>query len=449
MIKHTKSGTKNNNLSFPRKRESSKYSFLSLAFLTLAVLFFVFNTNFFVKQELAKINNPQQTLLWKYQCIDTMKTSRDKARIWKQQPNLHADINTQLTKIKETGANCVAIDTPYDKEFLPYLRLWVTSARTHGLSIWFRGNFSSWEGWFDYPKGMTSEELLKNSKQFILDNPDLFQDGDIFTAAPEAENGGEFNQVEIDEHEAYRKFLIDEYQLLTNTFKSINKKVDVRWLSMNGGLAKRMFDDSTINALDKTVAIDHYIKTPQEMGEFINYFSNNFNAKVIIGEFGAPIPEINGPMNEDQQAEFTEKLFQELYKHREKVIGINYWVLYDSSTAILNEDGSEKKVFNVIKKYFSPRIIQGKIINNSQKPLSGIIISEASEGVLNKTDSQGKYRIILPARPITLRFSDKGFKTKIIEFNSTENINNTITMEKISISWMEKIELWLRQLLRQ
>jgi hypothetical protein len=428
MTRHTKYGVKN------------KKNYHALVILIIAVIFFAVYTSGFLTKNSAGNNPAPQKLLWQYQCIDTMKTSRDKARIWKQQPDLHADIDQQLTKIKQTGANCVAIDTPYDPEFLPYLRLWVTKARKHQLSIWFRGNFSSWEGWFEYPKTMTSQTLFSKTRQFISDHPDLFQDGDIFTAAPEAENGGEFNQVEIDEYEDYRKFLVGEYNLLAKSFQKINKKVDVRWMSMNGGLAKRMLDQPTINRLGKTVTIDHYIKAPEEMSDYIKYFAQKYNARLVIGEFGAPIPEINGSMTQDQQADFTDQLLREMYRHREKIIGLNYWVLYDSSTALLNQDGSERKAYHVIKKYFTPITIHGKITNEFNQPLAKVSISSSDNIAHTVSDNQGNYVLTLPDQTAAIKYLLPDYQTQKITLSQSTRAD--ITLRETSPSLFEKIQLW-------
>ncbi len=57
---------------------------------------------------------------------------------------------------------------------------------------------------------MSNDSLLSKSKDFIQNNSDLFKDGDVFTAAPEAENGGQYNQVDPSEYDSYRKLLIAE-----------------------------------------------------------------------------------------------------------------------------------------------------------------------------------------------------------------------------------------------
>ena len=99
--------------------------------------------------------NPQnthaQTPYWEIQSIDTMKYSRDMARERNKDMVFEKIIESVVEKIASTGATHVAIGTPYDEEFLPFLQTWVIAARKENLNVWFRGNFSGWEGWFDYP----------------------------------------------------------------------------------------------------------------------------------------------------------------------------------------------------------------------------------------------------------------------------------------------------------
>ncbi|MBI4137621.1 hypothetical protein HY469_06175, partial [Candidatus Roizmanbacteria bacterium] len=310
--------------------------------------------------------------IWPYECIDTMKTSRDKARVWRDSDMLNDHIERQMQTIVDMGGNCVALDTPYDDEFLFYLRKWVSAARRHNLHIWYRGNFSSWEGWFDYPKGMTTDEHIQKTSEFIVENADLFADGDIFTPSPEAENGGPFNQVEPDEYGVFRAYLIREHAEAQKAFELIGRDVKTNWLSMNGGLARRMLDQDTINKLDKAVSLDHYIKTPQEMGEYITYFADTFGSRVVIGEWGAPIPDINGPMNETQQAAFIESLLWEMYKEREHIDGINYWVLYDGSTSLMEPNENYRDAMYEIQNYFKPGSIEGIVMNELHDPLHNV-----------------------------------------------------------------------------
>src|SRR5437870_2950182 len=132
-----------------------------LAFI-LAVVYFGSNkkTNFPIP-----IKKTQRS--WTIKSIDTMKYSRDLAQEKLNDPGFDQIINMQISKIKETDATHVAIATPYDEKFLPYLIRWVTVARAYNLKIWYRGNFSGWEGWFGEPRNLSREEHLNLVKNFI------------------------------------------------------------------------------------------------------------------------------------------------------------------------------------------------------------------------------------------------------------------------------------------
>src|SRR5260221_5347891 len=100
---------------------------------------------------------------WQVRSIDTMKYSRDRSRQALDDLAFNKVIDKQISLIAKTGANYVAIDTPYDLEFLPILKRWVVVARRYHLHVWFRGNFSGWEGWFGYAK-MSQHDHLKKTQ---------------------------------------------------------------------------------------------------------------------------------------------------------------------------------------------------------------------------------------------------------------------------------------------
>src|SRR5581483_10587790 len=135
------------------------------------------------------------------------------------------------------------------------------AARHHNLHVWFRGNFSGWEGWFNYPSinRATHQEKIAG---FITAHPDLFADGDIFTACPECENGGPGDPRQTGDVAGFRQFLIDEYRATQEAFASINKKVQSNYDSMNYDVAMLVMDKETTAALGGIVVIDHYIADP-------------------------------------------------------------------------------------------------------------------------------------------------------------------------------------------
>jgi len=396
--------------------------FLLPIFIT-SLLFLTYLKPSYAQEQVLKI--------WEVRSIDTMKTSRDRALSELNNSNYDIQIQKELSAIKEMGANYVAVDTPYDEEFLPYLNRWVMLARKTGLHIWFRGNWSNWEGWFDYPKNMRPQEHIRKTAEFIETHPDLFMDGDAFDPCPECENAGFWKQPEDDEK--YRQFIRNQRITVKNAFAKIGKDVHTNWFSIIGGRAKDVLDQKTFDALDNLITIDHYIKNPSGMSEYVDYFSQNFNTKVLVGEFGVPIPDINGDMDETEQAEFINQVFKQLYKNKDSVLGINYWVAVGGTTRLINDDGTPRQAVDVIKNYFIPGMVRGAVINTLGKQLNKISVK--TDDGLNETttDNQGNYVLIIPAGSVNILVGGDKYKTstqKLVITRGNEVIQDTVLEPK-------------------
>lgn len=373
-----------------------KYSLNFFLFITL-FLNAVFLKSVFA-DELVNPQSKKAECLWDVCSIDTMKLSRDKARQELYHPEFDKKIAEQIEQIKNTGANFVSIGTPYDKEFLPYLRRWINEARKQDLNVYFRGNWSEWEGWFEYPKTMTPEEHLQKTTQFIVNQPDLFENGDIFDPCPECENAGFWPQ--NDKNSDYQQFIQKQQTVTQEAFQKISKKVQVRQ-SIIGGRAKDVLDQTTFDKLGNLIFIDHYVSKPKVMTEFVDYFTS-LNTKVVVSEFGAPIPDLNGNMTEKQQADFVRNILEALYLKNEAVLGLNYWVLSHGTTSLVEESGREKNSYLVLQEYFSPQIVEGKVVDELEKPLSGVPIT-TKDGLKVLTDQNGFYKLKYPVRSQELK----------------------------------------------
>lgn len=342
--------------------------------------------------------------LFSIQSIDTMKDSRDRARSGASDASYATLIYEDVAAIASAGATHIAIDTPYDAEFLPVLREWVKAARAKGLSVWFRGNFSGWEGWFGYPKIGRSDHIAM-TKQFILNNPSMFADGDIFSACPECENGGPGDPRKTGDLDGYRQFLISEYSATRDAFSAISKKVDSAPTSMNLDVAKLVMDPPTAKALGNVVSIDNYTKTPEQFASDIDYIHDaTGGARVIIGEFGAPIPDINGGMSDDEQARHIDKLMASMHDRIDVIDGVNYWVIRNGSTGLLSDSGSAKPAMASITKYFKAPYALGSIHDDFGKPVRNYSLLADSKPL--HTDSEGRYQLFLPSPGANVTISD-------------------------------------------
>lgn len=389
----------------------NKKLLIILGLVLIGIIFFITRT---LPQgiEVTRSTTQEKLAIFEHMCIDTMKVSRDRARELNNNPEALRVIKNQVGIIKSLGADCIAIGTPYDEEFLPYMKLWIAEARAAGLKVWFRGNWSAWEHWFSYEETMTAEEHITKTVAFIKANPDLFQAGDIFSPIVEPENGGPFENG--DRGRPLSQFIRDEQVAVTEAFREINVPVQTNWISLSGGVARSMIDQRTVDALGGLVTLDHYVSHPDGMAEYINYFHIPFNAQIVFGEFGAPIPDLNGQMNEREQAVFVDTLLWELFLEREKIKGINYWTLSESSTALINGIQHEREVTQTIRKYYQPAELIVKATDNHGKPIANVIISAKENDAIGRTDEKGEAKIVMPTGEYTLTLTTttgKSFST--------------------------------------
>lgn len=329
-----------------------KIHLIFLAFALIVIIFALFRKESTPNGNRQVIQSPQQEMrTWQIKSVDTMKYSRDLSLEKINDLTFDQTINLQVKNIADLGATHVAIATPYDERFLPILTRWVQAARRHNLKVWFRGNFAGWEGWFGEKRSLSREEHLELTRQFIRSHPDLFIDGDAFSACPECENGGPGDPRRVD-LEGFRKFIVAENRACKEEFEGVGKKVVCNLAPMNFDVANLVMDETTTKGMDNLVTIDHYVKTPQKLSQDIAKLSQKTQAKIFLGEIGVPIPDIHGNLTDEAQAKWISEALALLAKEKE-LIGVNYWVSHGGSTEIFAKDNSQKPAAEVIKKYFS------------------------------------------------------------------------------------------------
>lgn len=339
--------------------------------------------------------------LFPVQAVDTMKYSRDTAGAKLEDPSFDTTINEHVQAIAELGATHVAVGTPYDEQFVPFLERWVQAARKHNLSVWFRGNLAGWERWFGYER-ITQTQHIEKIRQFILQNPQLFEDGDIFTSCPECENGGPGDPRRTGKVQEFRDFLIQEHQTAQAAFQEIDKNVTVGFYSMNGDVARLVMNEATTNALGNTVAIDHYVASPKRFANDIAKYATESRGNVAIGEIGGPIPDIHGSLTETEQAELVDAMMQSIWQNKEHIAAVNYWVLAGGSTTLLNNDGSKRQAYYALQQYFTPFVVQGTVRNGLGEAVAGLTVQDTQGNTVAHTDEYGRYRFLVPQREITL-----------------------------------------------
>ncbi len=381
---------------------------------------------------------------WPVQSIDTMKFSRDLAREKLNDKSFEETIKLQVEKIAATGATHVAIGTPYDEEFLPFLRKWVKAARKQELKVWFRGNFSGWEGWFGYDPILPEQHKL-NTRQFIVLNQDLFEDGDIFTSCTECENGGPGDPRETGDIDGFRKFLVTEYQLTKKAFDEIGKNVSSNYYSVNGDVARLVMDKKTTEKLDAVVVIDHYVADPEQLAKDLKEISERSGGQVVLGEFGAPIPNIHGYLTEKQQGEWVSTALTELAKV-ETLVGINYWTSFGGTTGIWSINGQEREAAKVLSAYYSPEKVSGRVVNELGRGVKGAMITVGAKRF--HTDKNGLFSVLIVPSQDKLVIDAKSYNQKVVKVDEL-NLSTEIVLTKSRESIFFKLAKLISSLLRK
>ena len=400
----------------------------TLLFITiLSVLIFGYNKN-----------QPSQSAQksptwWPVQSIDTMKYSRDLSAEKLTDASFDAIIDEQIHNIAKTGATHVGIATPYDERFIPILTRWVNAARKYNLHVWFRGNFSGWEGWFGFSK-ISRDEHVRLTKDFIITHKNLFEDGDYFTACPECENGGNGDPRMNGDAEGHRLFLIREFNVATEAFASINKRVSPALHSMNYDVAKLIMDKPTTRALGGIVAIDHYVQSPIKLAKDVREIAEYSGGSVFLGEFGVPIPDIHGKLSDEQQAIWIQDALNELISEP-SLIGLNYWVNVGGSTELWSNQGSKPAV-TTLTSFYTPRVIEGKVTDQNNKPIANAKIKSAHRNTVS--DATGRFKLPIHSSDNTL------YITSSINNEIKTQIDQDTTQVKIIIrnpnnSWFKSL----------
>lgn len=404
----------------------------------LIIVIIVLTLLFFPSKALAAEN------FWEIQSVDTMKYSRDLAREKENDKDFEKTIKSQIESIAKTGATHVAIATPYDAEFVPYLKRWVKAARENNLKVWFRGNFSGWEGWFGYEK-MDREVHIKLVENFILNNSELFQNGDIFSPCTECENGGPGDPRYTGDVKGYRQFLISEYEVTKSAFENINKDVGSNYFSMNWDVAILIMDSKTTQSLDGLVVIDHYVYDPDQLSTDVIAIAKSSGGEVFLGEFGSPVPDIHGVMSEHQQALWLDGVLSKIAGVK-GVVGVNYWTSFGGTTSIWKANGTKKSAVDVLSAYFKPKVVSGIIVNELGRGVKGASVSASAEIV--KTDRKGGFNLFVVPSMDEISINADGYEQIVIKTRDLENSGKVVLTKKREDVFF-KIQKWFYNLLRK
>ena len=296
---------------------------------------------------------------------DVMKETQDRGN----NPMPVGTVNTMVSRIKEMGFEYVAISTPYDTPNAmsgpAQAKMWCDAIRAQGMKVWHRHSWASDQGWYGVPKDVSNDRII-DTKNWILANPTLFKNGDIFTPKPEPQNmgivgiNGDGNR--FADKTAFNKWLRDMTVACKEAFTTLSLSVEVGFWGFDGFITcgynnpdwelkaylnNRLLESETVIAMGNTICADHYPPTGKPMSDFLRVFKQTWpGVKLFIGEYGTTqggdkVTQLNGVLN-DLKADLI-------------VTGLNYWESGPDGqdVALLNPDLTINATGNAIKAFFT------------------------------------------------------------------------------------------------
>lgn len=303
---------------------------------------------------------------WTTRGIDVMKYTKD---VVCNQPS-QATIDTMVQKAVDLHATHVAISTPYENpscgNSLTLTTNWVNSIRNHGLKVWHRHTSLSFEGIYGVAKKYNGD-YLQTMSNYVINNPTLFQSGDIFTPYPEPEVAG-INGVtwcggvcQFSNASDFNQFLRNSQTVAKLSFQAIGvSNVKVGYYGTNGFIVfgennpdwygKSFLEPSTVTAMDNVISMDSYPESYAggTMAAALDEAHVVWpSAQFVIGEWGT-ITATNSA-----QAASQINTSMGAASTRSWVKGFNYWNLGPSGNeGLLNNDLSNKSQFTNVQNFF-------------------------------------------------------------------------------------------------
>lgn len=288
-----------------------------------------------------------------YRSVDIMKLTKDTVT---NQPS-EASLQQLIEELSQINLTHIAISVPLDEHISGESpdSTWVFTKKVAdlihaaGLKVLFRGTFAALEGIYGVQKAVGPNRQPQSYwlgliSDYITNNPDLFQDGDIWAPLPEQTGHGIFQDstsfLEGPLPDNYATFFIDVKNTSDTAFNTIGKNVVTGQTANNytevasGWIFQSLFDAIGV------LSIDHYESDMTTLEQNIRDINTNKGQPVFHQEWA----DINDNGNIAEYLQLMDQLAGEGI-----VVGVNYWggwagtnesvVDFVNNQYILNEDG--------------------------------------------------------------------------------------------------------------
>jgi hypothetical protein len=192
-------------------------------------------------------------------------------------------------------------------------------------------------------------------------------------------------------------------------------------------VARLVMDKETTKRSGGFVTIDHYVQSPQKLASDVREIATETDGRVILGEFGVPIPGVHDGMSEAQQAAWMQSAL-DLLVDVPALAGINYWTSFGKSSALWAPNGRGMQGAAVLKSYYVPKALRGKITDRAGKPIA--LASVQSPGKRAGTDASGSFVLPYVKRAGEIRVSATGFDDRTVAFKDVGGDNLEVSLDR-------------------
>jgi hypothetical protein len=176
-------------------------------------------------------------------------------------------------------------------------------------------------------------------------------------------------------------------------------------------------DRATTQKVGTIVVIDHYTKTADSLISYVQNLAQQTGGKIMLGEIGAPIPDIHGAMTATQQQAWLDDSLAHIAVTPE-IVGVNYWVSHGGSTALFDEAG-RRPAATTLSQYYTPHVVTGTLSDMFGAPLVGATVASAQKSA--DTDVDGNFRLPVLSTPVHVTISKQGFRTIEMDVGTTRS----------------------------
>lgn len=288
----------------------------------------------------------------------------------------HIAISVPINTQAETIAEDVA---PFSLEPAVYAKMFADAIHGQGLGVLWRQTDCYFEGIYDFPKWVGTsrypagdpEDVISGADRanwlgriynYIINNPTMFEHGDLWGVLPEATGHGIFNDAtsflphDGDGIQAnFANFFINVGIVSKEAFKIIGKNVRTGFSAQN---ASEIFNGWVPSSLHNSqglgrVNIDHYGTggadySPTEMSDDLDEIFSENGGKPIFhqewGDYWSTDPAYGYNRNQAAHEAYLESMYA-VWQDKidnDKLLGFNYWRSVGGAEAVYTNDGNEE-----------------------------------------------------------------------------------------------------------